>query len=109
LPGLVKTTLRECVPGLTINDSKTIFSSKAHNRHVTGITISNANKLSLGRDKKRLISSLIHKYKIGVLESEKIEPLRGMLSHAKHIEPLFLVRLKKKYGRELIKSIRSGE
>ena len=30
---------------ITVNNIKTVFSSKAHNRHVTGITITNNNKL----------------------------------------------------------------
>lgn len=34
---------------ITINESKTVFSSKAHNRHVTGVTLTNDNQLSVGR------------------------------------------------------------
>lgn len=94
---------------LLINESKTIFSSKAHNRHVTGITITNDNKLSLGRSRKRYISSMVHKYKLGMLDFEDIEQLQGLLGFAKNIEPEFLVRLKKKYSSETVKIILNGK
>lgn len=108
VPVVVKAALSALAPGMIINDSKTVFSSKAHNRHVTGVTISNEGELSLGRSKKRYISSLIHKYSLGMLPDSEIDYLRGLLSYAQHIEPMFLTRLKNKYGEKLINHIRSG-
>lgn len=93
---------------LTINKSKTSFSSKAHNRHITGITITNSNELSLGRNRKRYISSLVHKYRIGLLDNNATESLQGLLAFAKNIEPEFLMRLKNKYSSDVIESIISG-
>ncbi|HGS5189070.1 TPA: retron St85 family RNA-directed DNA polymerase [Vibrio parahaemolyticus] len=90
---------------LKLNRSKTVFSSKAHNRHVTGVTLSNEGKLSLGRERKRYIKHLVHSFKYGKLDDSEIRHLQGMLSFAKHIEPIFIDRLKEKYTNELIKRI----
>ena len=49
-------------PKLKINDAKTIFSSKKNNRHVTGLVLTNENKVSLGRERKRYIRSLVYKF-----------------------------------------------
>ncbi|MEZ8941532.1 retron St85 family RNA-directed DNA polymerase [Vibrio alginolyticus] len=91
---------------LTLNESKTVFSSKAHNRHITGVTITNNNKLSLGRDRKRYISALIHKFKHNQLSEDDIYHLKGLISHALHIESKFVHRMNKKYSKETLNSIR---
>ncbi|MGE6811445.1 MULTISPECIES: retron St85 family RNA-directed DNA polymerase [unclassified Pseudoalteromonas] len=90
---------------IKLNHSKTVFSSKAHNRHVTGITINNEGDLSLGRERKRYIKHLINQHKYQQLESTEEDHLRGLLSFAKHIEPNFLERLKVKYSNEIIDSL----
>ncbi|MEZ8169045.1 MULTISPECIES: retron St85 family RNA-directed DNA polymerase [Vibrio] len=90
---------------ITVNNIKTVFSSKAHNRHVTGITITNNNKLSVGRERKRLISTLIHKYTIGSIDIDDTVYLQGLLSFAIHVEPDFRVKMSNKYGFEVINTI----
>ena len=90
---------------IKLNHSKTVFSSKAHNRHVTGITINNEGDLSLGRERKRYIKHLINQYKYQQLDKTEEDHLRGLLSFAKHIEPNFLERLKVKYSNEIIDSL----
>lgn len=108
VPTIVKGTLRDTVPGLGINELKTIYTSKQYNRHVTGVTLTSDNKLSLGRVKKRYISSLIHKFLIKQLPIDELPFLQGMIAHAKNIEPIFITRMKKKYGRDVIKEIIKG-
>lgn len=99
----VKKTLKSSFGSrLAINEQKTIFSSKAHNRHVTGITITNDNKPSIGRDRKRYISALVHKFKNSNLTILDIYHLKGLLSYVSHIEHSFLRRLEKKYGKDTI-------
>ncbi|QEZ91932.1 retron St85 family RNA-directed DNA polymerase [Proteus sp. CD3] len=93
---------------ITINDSKTVFTSMAHNRHVTGVTITNNFELSIGRERKRLISVMTHKFKIGVLNEEDLCYLQGLLSFAINIEPNFIKRLSRKYGKEIVNVIRMG-
>ncbi|WP_104038535.1 retron St85 family RNA-directed DNA polymerase [Vibrio jasicida] len=90
---------------LKINHSKTAFSSKAHNRHVTGITINNDGNLSLGRERKRYIKHKIHQFKLSSLDAYEIQHLKGLLSFAKHIEPTFIESLEKKYSKSLIEII----
>lgn len=94
-------------PKLTINDSKTIFSSKANNRHITGLVLTNDNKISLGRDKKRAIKSLIFRFSKSELDEKAILNLRGQISFAKHIEPTFYSSLINKYSMTTIQAIQS--
>jgi RNA-directed DNA polymerase len=105
---MVNNTLQKEFEGdININISKTVFSSKAHNRHVTGITLTNNNKLSIGRIRKRYISALVHKFKTNQLnDATEINHLKGLLGFAYHIEPNFIVRLTKKYGSDIMIRIR---
>ncbi|HBQ5881117.1 retron St85 family RNA-directed DNA polymerase [Klebsiella pneumoniae] len=90
---------------ITINESKTVFSSKAHNRHVTGVTLTNDNQLSVGRKNKRYASSLIFRFKLGELSTNETLTLKGLLAHYFHIEPRFKLSMKKKYGLAIINDI----
>ena len=106
IPIVVKKILSDVgLNSIKINKEKTVFSSKKFNRHVTGITLSNSDNLSLGRERKRLISSMIHHHKLEVLDIDEILKLKGYLGFAKHIEPSFIIRMKAKYGDEFITSI----
>ena len=106
LPSNVHDLLQEHFSGdLVINQSKTIFSSKAHNRHVTGLTITNDSAISLGRERKRYIKHKVHQFKLNNLDNYEIQHLKGLLSFAKHIEPKFFESLNKKYSNSLIKDI----
>ncbi|MGV7091244.1 retron St85 family RNA-directed DNA polymerase [Siccibacter turicensis] len=103
IPTFVKNTLIEIYSyQISINDFKTIFSSKGHNRHITGITITNENNISIGRERKRAISSMIHKYSLGLLQEEEISYLQGLLSFACYIEKDFKKRMVNKYSFRII-------
>lgn len=102
VPKVVKKMLVTYVPGLSINESKTIFTSMAHNRHVTGVTLTSEGKLSIGRDRKRMLYAKIHKYSLGLLSTEEINKVRGLVTFANYLEGDFLTRLRKKYGNSLI-------
>lgn len=106
IPNLVQSTLNEKYNNvIRINSTKTIFSSKAHNRHVTGITLTNNNSLSIGRERKRKIISAVHHYKLGRLNEDEIIKLKGYLSFAFYIEPNFKYMLINKYGIDIIRSL----
>mgnify|MGYP002735205913 CR=1 FL=1 len=106
LPKQVGLLLDELFAGqISINKRKTAFSSKAHNRHVTGICLTSEGKLSLGRAKKRYLKHLVHQYNLGYLELAQIRQLQGWLAHAKHIEPTFITTLTKKHGPQILKQI----
>lgn len=101
IPEIVNSALaKHTQDRIKINTKKTIFSSKAHNRHVTGITISNDDCLSIGRDRKRLISSMIHRFTKNSLSNDDIQTLQGLFAFAKHIEPDFHARMSNKYGED---------
>ncbi|WP_318442572.1 retron St85 family RNA-directed DNA polymerase [Photobacterium leiognathi] len=94
---------------ININHSKTKFSSKAHNRHITGITLANNCKASIGRERKRNISSQVHKYKLGLLDNTQTKKLQGLIGFAKNIEPEFYQKLEKKYSIDIINKIKKGK
>ncbi|ELI5409515.1 retron St85 family RNA-directed DNA polymerase [Vibrio parahaemolyticus] len=91
--------------GLSINPAKTKFSSKKHNRHVTGLVINNDNQLSLGRERKRKVRTLVYLFSQSTLEKNEIYHLKGLLAFALDIEPNFILRLKEKYSPELVDRI----
>lgn len=106
VPKVVKEKLAELFGGvIRINRKKTRFSSRAHNRHVTGITITNDGAISLGRERKRYIKHLVHQVQLNKLDTEGRQHLRGLIAFAKHIEPMFVQSLKRKYTSELITQI----
>jgi RNA-directed DNA polymerase len=106
IPDLVKNLLLEHLDGfISINETKTVFSSKAHNRHITGITLTNDNSLSIGRKRKRYISSLIHQFSINQLSADDLSYLQGLIAFASDIEPNFKKRMIKKYSAETINKI----
>jgi len=107
IPNIVKTEINQHTNGLIkVNASKTVFSSKGHNRHITGVTLTNNNRLSLGRERKRNLSSMVHKFKCNLLDTENILRLQGLLSFAYHIEPDFQQRMCKKYGSSCMENIK---
>jgi retron-type reverse transcriptase len=102
----VKKTASESIhPILVVNNDKTIHSSKKHNRHITGLTLTNDQSISLGRERKRLYRVLVHKFLRSELGHEETESLKGFLAFASDVEPVFLERLKKMYGAEVIEKL----
>lgn len=96
-------------PRLTINEEKTVFSSRKHTRIVTGLYLTSDRKISIGRRKKRFIKGMVHRYLEGKLDEKQIAYLRGFLSYVKGVEPNFLTRLRKKFGRKKIDEILKAE
>jgi len=92
-------------PRLTLNNKKTIHVSKKHQRRVTGVIINNEGDLSIGRSRKRMISALIHQFRLGKLSEEQTFNLQGLLGFSKDIEPEFIFRMSTKYGNDLIGEI----
>ncbi len=92
-------------PKLRLNRKKTIHLSKKYQRRITGLIINNDDQLSIGRDRKRAISALIHRYSMNMLTTEGTYRLQGLLGFAKDIEPTFLMSMRKKYGTEIIGAI----
>lgn len=103
LPRFLNKALEEIhYPSLSLNPDKQVFTSKRFNRTVTGIVISNEGTLSLGRERKRLYSSLVHKYSHDLLAQNDINRLKGYLAFARDIEPKFIDRLREKYSSDVV-------
>lgn len=93
-------------PRLRINNQKSVFTSRKRQRKVAGVTLTSENKLSIGRQRKRAIKSMVHEFKVGTLARDKASYLRGLLAFVQSIEPSFMAALEKKYGSETISEIR---
>jgi len=95
-------------PSLELNKKKTIHLSKKNQRRVTGLIISNDGLISLGREKKRQISVMIHHYQLKKLDDDSLPILQGLLGFAQDAEPLFVARMRTKYGSPLVSEIMRG-
>ncbi|MCB5228384.1 retron St85 family RNA-directed DNA polymerase [Alishewanella sp. 16-MA] len=90
---------------IRLNTAKTIFASKAMNRHITGITLTNDGKLSVGRDRKREIIAAVHKVSQGNSPDCSLKTLAGLISYVHSVEGDFKDRLIKKYGEVIVQKI----
>ncbi|WP_256824116.1 reverse transcriptase domain-containing protein, partial [Rodentibacter caecimuris] len=86
----------DCPKKLKINKEKTVFTSRKHNRTLTGLVISNNGDISIGREKKRQLRAIAHKASLGLLESIEIEKFKGMLAFLLSIDPELSRSLKNK-------------
>ena len=93
------------LPRLALNHEKTVFTSRKRLRAVTGLVLTSTNQISLGRDKKRHIRSLVHKYTCGSLDPKGTSYLRGYLAYANGMEPNFVDSLRKKFGQDVIQAV----
>ncbi len=87
-------------PRLRINASKTVHVSKKSSRRVTGLVLTNDGKVSLGRDRKRQLRAMVHRFITRGLPEDECASLRGWMAHVHAVEPSFTSRLKEIYGAE---------
>ncbi len=95
-------------PALTINEDKTVRVSKRDARRVTGLVLTNDQKISLGREQKRAIRASVHHFATNRLDADQTLKLRGMLNYVNSVEPAFMRRLRKKYGANTIRHLQTG-
>ncbi len=93
---------------LRLNHQKTAHLSKKYSRKVTGVVITPQHTLSIGRERKREVKALIHRWIKGEIDIEKFSYLKGLFAFAIDIEPQFERRLEEKYGKERIQLLRSA-
>lgn len=87
-------------PKLIINEEKTVFTSKKHNRTLVGLVLSNDGAVSIGRDRKREIRALAKNYDKGQIQAEQISHLRGLLSFTTSIDKSFNASIERMIGPE---------
>lgn len=90
---------------LILNTNKTKHLSKKRKMIVTGLVITNTGTVSLGREKKREIRSLVYKWNF--LDDKKKKYLQGYLSYCASVEPLFINALCDKFSSQTISEIQT--
>jgi RNA-directed DNA polymerase len=90
---------------LILNTRKTKHLSKKRKMLVTGLVITNTGAISLGRDKKREIKSLVYKW--NELDVKKKKYLQGYLSYCANVEPLFINALCEKFSSQVVSEIQT--
>lgn len=94
--------LRHRRPALIINEKKTLHLSRAGHRSVTGMVLTPEGKISLGRDRKREIKSLVHSATVNKLNPVERARLSGLIAFAHDVDPDFIGALVKKYGIDIV-------
>lgn len=92
-------------PKLKININKTVNTSRGRGIKITGVTVTADKKLSLGRDRKRAIRSMVNHFLLGHLSKDDVNKLNGLLAFANDIEPEFIIRIQTKYGFDILRKI----
>lgn len=94
-------------PTLSVNKAKTVHTSKGRGISVTGVVITPTGKLSIGRERKRIIRASIHHFLAQKLSFDEIQKLNGLLAFSQDIEPEFIEGMKLKYGKDILHKIRN--
>ena len=89
-------------PSLTFNESKRGFFTKGGRRSVTGLVITPDQRISIGRDRKRKISVMLHHLSLQKLSEEHKGWLKGMLGFAISVDATLIDSMRSKYGASLI-------
>jgi hypothetical protein len=92
-------------PGLRFKAEKRGLYGPGQRKLVTGLVVTPEKRVSLGRERKRSISSLVHKASLGKLDSPQLLELKGFLGFVHSAEPRFMETLKAKYGAEVVRQI----
>lgn len=92
-------------PELRLNERKTNRKSRKTRRTVTGLVLTPTHEVSIGRSRKREIRTRVFLFSKGKLKKEEILSLSGLLSFASDAEPNFILRLRHKFGDEIIDNL----
>jgi RNA-directed DNA polymerase len=92
-------------PRLRFNDEKRGIYSMGQRRMVTGLILTPQDAISIGRDRKRLISAMIHRASIGKINAGTLAQLKGFLGFCADNEPEFISRLRRKYGNAVVDGV----
>lgn len=82
---------------LRIKKSKTLQLSRKYHRSVTGLVITTERRVSLGRERKRMIRSLVFRHLKAGLSVEDFGKVLGLLSFAFDVERSFYDLLAQKF------------
>ena len=91
-------------PRLTFNEEKYGLYKKGQRRLVTGLVVTPIGRVSVGRERKRLISSMLYRSSKESLDAAGRSRLKGLLGFCVANEPSFLNRMRTKYGNQTVDS-----
>jgi RNA-directed DNA polymerase len=94
-------------PKLRFNEEKRGLYLRGRRRMVTGLVITPIGDISIGRQRKRLISSLIHRSRMSDSDAILLGRLKGLLGFCLANEPSFVSRMRAKYGNEILDRVLS--
>lgn len=93
---------------LALNPDKRGLYGPADRKMVTGVILTPEGKISIGRERKREISALVHKFSLNAIDAETVFRVRGLMAFAFSVEPEFFSSMIRKYGdKTVIKLMRS--
>lgn len=96
-------------PTLIFNDEKRGLYGKGQRRMVTGLLITPDQRVSIGRERKRLISVMLHKVTLGAADAEHVGRLKGLLGFCLATEPSFVSVMRAKYGNRVVDQVLRAE
>ena len=106
VPNYIKKLLLKIkYPKIRINEDKTVFLSRKGNMHLTGLVLTVQGNVSIGREKKRQIKTLIFKHLQKQLDQDELSYLSGFLAYCYGVEPTFIMSLKTKYGEKIVNEL----
>lgn len=92
-------------PKLRLNTKKTVSTSRRHRRTLVGLVLTPEGKVSLGREKKRMLRAALHRALKGELTVEECSSLRGFLAYAWSVEPNFVNAMVSHYGSDIFRKL----
>ena len=92
-------------PRLKFNDEKRGLYLRGQRRMVTGLVITPSGSISVGRERKRLISAMLHHVLNDRADATSMAHLKGLLGFCIANEPSFLDRLRAKYGDGVVEKV----
>ncbi len=92
-----------------LNAQKSLVVSNKYKRSVTGLVLTPDHKISLGRERKRLIDAMMHRYTLSKWANEDKVRLAGLIAFALDVEPQFVASLQKKHSQAMINRLLNRE
>jgi RNA-directed DNA polymerase len=97
-----KAVAKQKSPSLSFNENKRRLFTEGGRRTVTGLVITPDRRVSIGRERKRTISAMLHRLSLERLDDENRAILKGLLGFCISAEVSFVENLRSKYGNALI-------
>lgn len=106
--GIVAEALRSLpMPKLRLNGAKTVLATRKYKRFVTGLVLANDGRVTIGRERKRVLHAQVHRFASGKMNDMECAKLSGYLAFVHSVEAEFISTLARKYGEDVLKRLTS--